>query len=150
MADDEKKIIIDEDWKSQVEAEKAAAKQTGNPAPGEPSASAPGAADSASTPGADAEGSGGAEGSLGDDPPMPPASFDMLLTTLATEAMLSLGQMPHPVTGESVMRKNQAKYLIDTIEVLKDKTAGNLSEGEAEAIEAILHQLRMVFVAVTK
>ncbi|MEM6330395.1 MAG: DUF1844 domain-containing protein [Planctomycetota bacterium] len=141
MADDDKpKIIIDEDWKSQVEAEKAAAKQT----TGEPAASAAGAA-SASDPVADD--SAAPTDALPEDPPMPPASFEMLLTTLATEAMMAMGQMPHPVTGESQVRRNQAKYLIDTIEVLKDKTAGNLSEPEAQATEGLLHQLRMAFVA---
>ena len=31
---------------------------------------------------------------------MPPASFEMLLTTLATEALMALGQVPHPITGK--------------------------------------------------
>ena len=126
------KIIIDEDWKSQVQAEKEAVDQPPEPPTGEPEASAAGG------------------NPLGDDPEMPPASFEMLLTTLATEAMMALGQLPHPVTGETTPRRNQAKYLIDTIEVLKEKTAGNLEPAEAEAVEGLLHQLRMVFIAVTK
>ncbi len=130
---EEKKIIIDEDWKSQVEAEKEAAKHATDSSEA-----------SAAGPSADA-GPSGAD--LPDDPQMPPASFEMLLTTLATEAMMAMGQMPHPVTGETQVRRNQAKYLIDTIEVLKDKTEGNLSEPEAAAIEGLLHQLRMAFVA---
>ncbi|MEM6655811.1 MAG: DUF1844 domain-containing protein [Planctomycetota bacterium] len=137
---EEKKIIIDEDWKSQVEAEKNAAAAATS---GQPVASATGTSAGA-TPGADAS------GSPDDDPQMPPASFEMLLTTLATEAMLALGQMPNPVTGETTLRKNQAKYLIDTIEVLKDKTAGNLEPVESQALEGLLHQLRMAFIAVTK
>ncbi|MEN1682041.1 MAG: DUF1844 domain-containing protein [Planctomycetota bacterium] len=134
MPDEEKKIIIDEDWKSQVEAEKEAAKQS---AIGEPEASAPGAEPQATSEGP----------AIDDDPPMPPASLMMLLTSLATEAMMSLGQIPHPVTGEQTVRRNQAKYLIDTIEVLKEKTAGNLQADESQAIEDLLHQLRMAFVS---
>jgi hypothetical protein len=78
---------------------------------------------------------------------MPPASFEMLLSTLATEAMLSLGQIPHPMTGQTVYHPEQAKYLIDTIEILQQKTAGNLSPGEAQGVENLLHQLRMAFLA---
>ncbi len=136
---DEKKIIIDEDWKSQVEAEKKAAAQS-NPA------SEPGSVSSrseAQTPPTNAEGAPDP-----DDPPMPPASIGMLMSSLATEALLSLGQFPHPVTGETTLRRNQAKYLIDTLAVLQEKTAGNLTSDEALALDDILHQLRMAFVAV--
>jgi hypothetical protein len=80
------------------------------------------------------------------DPPMPQASFELLLTMLATEALMAMGQMPHPATGKAHVHRNQAKYLIDTIEVLKEKTKGNLMPGEEQLIESILHQLRIVFV----
>lgn len=129
MSNEEKKIIIDEDWKSQVEAEKAATEQ----AESEPAAS------ESSEPGG---------GAFDDDPQMPPASFEMLLTTLATEAMLAMGQMPHPVTGEATVRKNQAQYLIDTIAMLKEKTKDNLQPAESGALDTLLHQLRMAFIAV--
>src|SRR5215475_5012486 len=104
MADD-KKIIIDEDWKSQVEAERAEAAKS-KPAPAAAEASQP----------------AGKEAAEVTDPPMPPASFELLLSTLATEALIALGQVPHPVTGRVESRRNQAKFLIDTVEVLKEKT----------------------------
>lgn len=126
------KIIIDEDWKTQVQAEKEAAKQA--PEAGEPVA--PEAASEPTQPGAD----------FPDDPEMPPASFEMLLTGLATEAMMSLGQIPNPITGEAKVRRNQAKYLIDTIGVLQERTQGNLSPEETQAIDGLLHQLRMAYV----
>jgi hypothetical protein len=124
MADD-KKIIIDEDWKSQVQAEKEAA------AKAKP-ADAPRSAATAS-------------GNL-DDMPMPPASFELLLTMLATEALVALGQVPHPATGQVQTHRNQAKYLIDMVEMLRNKTQGNLTPGEQQLIESLLHQLRLVFV----
>jgi len=129
---DEKKIIIDEDWKSQVEAEKQAAEiETATETP----AKEPAAAEAASQPGAAA------------DMPFPPASFDLLLTTLATETLVALGQLPHPVTGQAQPHRNHAKYLIDTIDVLREKTKGNLTPEEQQGIETLLHQLRMAFVA---
>ena len=124
MADD-KKIIIDEDWKSQVEAEKAEAAKA-KPAP----AAATAKEDSSDM----------------TDPPMPPASFELLLTTLATEALVALGQVPHPVTGKMQVLRNQAKFLIDTVDVLRQKTAGNLTTSEQQSIDALLHQMRLVFV----
>jgi hypothetical protein len=124
MMSDEKKIIIDEDWKSQVQAEKEAAAKVESSAP-----------EAAAEPAVDAS-----------DPPMPQASFELLLTMLATEALMAMGQMPHPATGQAHVHRNQAKYLIDTIEVLQEKTKGNLKPGEEQLIESILHQLRLVFV----
>src|SRR5262245_45404039 len=128
MADD-KKIIIDEDWKSQVQAEKEGA------AKAKPSARTSGESSTAAP-----------ESAEGADLPMPPASFEMLLTTLATEALVALGQVPHPATGKTEVHRNQAKFLIDTVDILKQKTAGNLSTSEQEVVDSLLHQLRMVFV----
>jgi Domain of unknown function (DUF1844) len=122
---DEKKIIIDEDWKTRVEAEKeAAAKSEPVTTAGE---SSPGTGDVA-------------------DSPMPPASLELLLTTLGTEALMAMGQLPHPMTGEFHAQPNHAKYLIDMIEMLRDKTKGNLTPGEQQLIDSLLHQLRLVFV----
>jgi uncharacterized protein DUF1844 len=129
MADD-KKIIIDEDWKSQVQAEKEGA------AKAKPSATSSGEPSTAAA----------SESAEGPDLPMPPASFEMLLTTLATEALVALGQVPHPATGKTGVHRNQAKFLIDTIDILKQKTAGNLSTSEQQVLDSLLHQLRMVFV----
>jgi hypothetical protein len=129
---DDKKIIIDEDWKSQVQAEKEAAGKQ------------PPATDPASKTVAQA-----GESTEPDDIPMPPASFEMLLSTLVTEAMLALGQIPHPATGQPVFHPQQAKYIIDTLDMLREKTQGNLTPDEAQLLETLLHQLRMAFVQLT-
>jgi hypothetical protein len=123
---DDKKIIIDEDWKAQVQAEKeAAAKSRASNAP---------------------KGGSTAEPYDLGDAPMPPASLELLLTTFATEALVALGEVPHPATGKVQYHPHQAKYLIDTIDVLRQKTKGNLTAAEQQAIDSVLHQLRMIFV----
>jgi hypothetical protein len=122
---EDKKLIIDEDWKSQVETEKRQAQRP---------SSATSEAASQGEP-------------VQRDLRMPPASFEMLLTSLATEALIALGHMPHPLTGKQEAHRDHAKYLIDTIEVLRDKTKGNLASDETELLETILHQLHMAFVA---
>jgi hypothetical protein len=122
---DEKKIIVDEDWKSQVQAEKEQAAKS-------KTATKPDAA--------------AAESGEMDDSPMPPATFELLLTTLATEALVAMGQVPHPATGKLEAQRNQSKYLIDTLDVLREKTKGNLSADEQQLLESMLHQLRMLFI----
>lgn len=135
---EEKKIIIDEDWKSQVEAEREAAKQ-------EPAAETTSEENSQPE---EVSAESAADASNPNDPPMPPASIGMLMSSLATEALISMGQFPHPVTGETTTRKNQSKYLIDTLEMLKEKTTGNLTSEEAIALDDVLHQLRMAFIQI--
>ena len=119
MSDDPPKIIVDEDWKSQVEREKAEYQHHHDPV---------------------------AAGSDPDDPVMPAASYPLFISMLASEAMIALGQIPNPATGEFSPRRNQAKYLIDTIAMLHEKTRGNVEPEESRQVEALLHQLRMDFV----
>jgi hypothetical protein len=127
---DEKKIIIDEDWKARVQAEKEEVAQA--------------TATSAKQ--------GAAEHRAYDagDVPMPPASLELLVSSLATEALMALGAVAHPATGKAELRPNQAKYLIDTIDVLRQKTSGNLTTAEQQMLESVLHELRMAFVAATQ
>ena len=119
---DEKKIIIDEDWKSQVAAEREElqreAKEESPPPP------------------------------LPKD--LPAATFEMLLTTFATEAMMALGQLPNPVSNEVSTSPEHARYAIDMLQMLEEKTKGNLSADETEMLSNLLHQLRMLFVSVQK
>lgn len=130
---EEKKIIIDEDWKHQVEREKEELERKGRAEAGAATQTA------------------AADQTAAGEPPemrMPPASFEMLLTTLATEAMVALGQIPHPATGRPEPDLEQAKFFIDTIEILQEKTKGNLTPLEAQGLEDLLYQLRMAYVAV--
>lgn len=130
---DEKKIIIDEDWKTQVAAEKEAAeRQQAAKSAGQ------GAVPQAQSPASEAVPHG----------KLPPASFEMLLTMFVTEAMTGLGQLPHPMSGKLELQPEIARYAIDMLEMLAEKTKGNLSPVEETGLTQLLHQLRMAFVAV--
>ena len=136
----EKKIIIDEDWKSRVEAEREAARgEQETPPDQSPAGSTAAAAEAARS----SAGAAAVQGA-----PMPPANFTMLLSTLATEAMVALGQFPRPGEATPRVELEHAKYFIDTLEMLQDKTKGNLTPEESATLEDILHQLRMAFVAI--
>lgn len=73
---------------------------------------------------------------------MPEARFDLFLSGLAMEALIALGDAPHPVTRKHSVNPKQARYLIDIIGVLEEKTRGNLSVDEERLLKDVLYQLR--------
>ena len=77
---------------------------------------------------------------------MPEASFSLLVTTLATQVTVALGQMAAPDAEEVSVDLTLAKHLIDTLEVLEQKTKGNLTPEESAMLTNVLHQLRMLYV----
>jgi Domain of unknown function (DUF1844) len=122
------KIIVDEDWKSRVAAEKeAVAGQPSAPQPAE-SAGPKSAAESRAA------------------HPLPPATLSFLITTLATQAMVALGEVPHPLTGKAEQRLPEAQHFIEVLAMLEDKTAGNRTPEESALLDGFLHQLRLAFV----
>lgn len=76
----------------------------------------------------------------------PEATFNFFITTLALQASISLGQIPNPQTNKIEEDLNQAKFLIDTLVMLKEKTKGNLNTEEENLLENILYELRMQYV----
>jgi hypothetical protein len=80
---------------------------------------------------------------------LPPPSFSLLVATLGSQAMVALGQVPNPLDGKTEVRLDLAKHAIEMLAILEQKTKGNLDAEEARMIEAVLHQLRMAFVAHT-
>jgi hypothetical protein len=117
-----KKLHVDEDWKSQVETERAAAEK---PKPRE-------------------------ESDRARPIQWPEPSLALLVTTLATQAMSAFGFAAHPVTGKSEVDLPQAKHFIDTLDMLQQKTRGNQTPEESEMFESVLHELRMTFIAVSE
>ncbi|MCS6977457.1 MAG: DUF1844 domain-containing protein [Gemmatales bacterium] len=113
---DEKKIIVDEDWKEEAQREKERLAEEIERSRQEKMR-----------------------------PPIP-ASFGVLISSLATQAAISLGDVPHPLTGKTEVNLGEARFHIDLLEVLQEKTKGNLTPEEAKALDAILFDLRMRFV----
>jgi hypothetical protein len=118
----EKRIIVDEDWKSQVEAEKEAARRAAGPSP-QPS-----------------------EPQAGARVPMPPADFAFLIGTLYIQGAIALGLLPNPVTKKTDVQREQAKHAIDLLTMLDEKTHGNRTPEESGELEAALHELRLAYV----
>ena len=131
-ANPEKKIIIDEDWKTQAQAEKEELTKKQQEAEAAGSAAGQGDADAAT------------------EMQWPEPSLQLLVTTLATQALVALGLIPHPASGKSEPDLGQAKHFIGSVEMLLEKTEGNRTKEETDMIEEVLHQLRMGFVAVNQ
>ena len=80
----------------------------------------------------------------------PEPDFNFFITTLALQASIALGQVPNPVTNKKEEDPNQAKFLIDTLGMLKEKTKGNLTTDETNLLENLLYELRMQYVSKIK
>ncbi|MEP6788905.1 MAG: DUF1844 domain-containing protein [Acidobacteriota bacterium] len=79
-----------------------------------------------------------------------PASFVNFLSTLATNAAAALGAVPHPATGQRSLDLETAKYWLDILGMLKDKTAGNLHPQESRLLEGLLADLRLQYVQLVR
>lgn len=76
----------------------------------------------------------------------PKADFSFFVTTLAMQATISLGEAANPQTNKKEEDLKQAKFIIDTLGMLKEKTKNNLAKEEDALLESILYELRMRYV----
>jgi len=83
-------------------------------------------------------------------PPPPPADFPSLVASLATGAFMALGGDPEGETKDAKPDLERARYAIDLLGMLAEKTKGNLTPLEERHITAALHELRMAFVEATR
>jgi hypothetical protein len=74
------------------------------------------------------------------------ALFEHMVVQNTNMALMFLGQMPHPQSGESVHDIQAARIFIDQLEMLEFKTRGNLSREEEKLLQQGLMHLRLAFV----
>ena len=74
------------------------------------------------------------------------ALFQSMVLQQANMAMMFLGLVPHPETGETTVDLNAARFFIDQLEMLEVKTKGNLNRNEEAVLKQHLMSLRMTFV----
>jgi hypothetical protein len=119
---DKPKIIIDSDWKAEAQREKERlAKEA-----------------------AETGGEGGGTGPGG----LPQADFAGLVNVLAMQALVSMGGMRGPGGQPYPANPEIAKYHIDLLEVLGEKTKPSLTPEEKRMIDLTLYELRMRYVQV--
>ena len=64
----------------------------------------------------------------------------------AQNAALFLGQIPNPKTGEAEINLDLARMFIDQLEMIQEKTRGNLTNEETTVLRNALSNLQMAFV----
>ena len=138
-AADESEIQADEEWKQQVKADDAALDEAMNSEASNSEASND-----------DVPSTEDAAASAAESQPMPPPTFEVLVSMFSTQAMVALGLIPNPATGKAEVLPDLAKHFIDMLSVLETKTAGNLEPHEKTLLDSSLHQLRMTYVQATK
>lgn len=77
------------------------------------------------------------------------ADFSQVIQAFAMQALMACGKIMNPITRKYEKELPMARYHIGVIEVLQEKTEGNLSADEARMIEDVLHQVRMAFLDAT-
>ena len=119
---DEKKIIVDEDWKEQAQKEKEtlAAQE-------------------------DVE-KKQAQEQQKEHGPLPKGDFAALISMLVTQTLFSLGMLQVDGQDKKEPDLKLAKYNIDMLDTIEEKTKGNLTEEEQKVLENMLGQVRMAYV----
>jgi len=120
----EKKIIVDEDWKQEAQKEKEilAAQEEAEKKEKQQEKTSRG--------------------------PLPEGNFAALISMLATQALFALGLLQVKGQEERKPDLELAKYNIDMLSVLEEKTGGNLSKEEEIVLANTLNELRMGYVKV--
>lgn len=72
--------------------------------------------------------------------------FSSFVLSLYSSALVQLGKVDDPTSGEKVKNLDLAEQTIDIIAVLKDKTVGNLNPEEEKLMSALLQELRISYV----
>lgn len=72
--------------------------------------------------------------------------FVQLVLMFQTAAMQQMGKIQNPFTKKVERDLNQAKFSIDMLEMIQQKTKGNLSENEKKFLDHVLFELRMNYV----
>ncbi|MEO1009418.1 MAG: DUF1844 domain-containing protein [Planctomycetota bacterium] len=116
------KLIIDSDWKSEAQAEKEKLS-------------------------AKAKEDAGKRGAPQD---LPPADVIGIVQILASQALTYMGAFPDPKTGRAMVALDLARFHIDLLGVLEEKTKGNLTDEENTLVTQTVHELRFQFVEVSK
>ena len=127
MADEEKKIIIDEDWKQQAQQEKEILKAKEEAEKKEKATEETGP-----------ERTG----------PLPQGDLAGLINMLTTQALFAMGVLQVKGQEGRAPDMDMARYNIDMLEALEEKTKGNLSEQEEAALKNTLSELRMGYVQI--
>jgi hypothetical protein len=111
MADEEKKIIVDDDWKAEARKEKERLAQE-----------------------------------TAQQEPLPDPNFAEVINMIAIQAMVGFGGMAGPGGERIPPNLDIAKHYVDMLQVLEDKTKGNLTDDEKNLLDQVIYEVRMRYI----
>jgi hypothetical protein len=74
--------------------------------------------------------------------------FTTFVLSVSSAAFVGLGMAPHPGSGKQEVNKDLARHNIDLLELIKDKTRGNLNQEEEGLLDHLLRETRVKFVEI--
>jgi len=80
------------------------------------------------------------------EPDYPPISFTNFVLSLSTSALFHFGDFPDQEGGKTEKNLPAAKQTIDILDMLNEKTKGNLNENENQLIQSVLYELKLRYV----
>ena len=81
---------------------------------------------------------------------LPPPDFINFFVGISQSVYIYLGLVDDPITKESRKNIPMAKHTIDTLDMLLEKTKGNLTEQEENITKNLLAELKLKFVEVSQ
>lgn len=76
--------------------------------------------------------------------------FSTFILSLSTSALVHLGELPDPITNKKEINLQLAKQTISIIEMLREKTRGNLTDEEEKLLDSVLYDVRLKFLGQAK
>jgi len=135
MADELSSLHIDTDWKKQAQEEKRKLAEAQEKQRAEQAKAPPASGGS--------RGAGGRRGAR----EVPQATFASLVNSILTQAMLYLGEIA-PQGSEPMLNLDMAKYQVDVLGLLEEKTRNNLTPEEQHLLDTALYDLRTRYINV--
>jgi len=77
---------------------------------------------------------------------MPQISFSTFIMSLNAAALVHIGELDDPATGQKNVNLAMGKQTIDLLSMLEEKTRGNLTDAEEKMLKHLLYELRLIFV----
>ncbi|MCG8529691.1 MAG: DUF1844 domain-containing protein [Desulfovibrionales bacterium] len=81
---------------------------------------------------------------------LPEVTFSTFILSIGSSALVQLGEVPDPETGQSMENLLAAKHSIDILSMLQEKTKTCLEPDEKQLLDTLLYDLRMKYVVKTK
>jgi len=76
---------------------------------------------------------------------LPPLDFSSIVLLLYFPALIQLGLVEDPATGQANENLGLAKRNIDLLDLLKDRTKGNLAPEEEKFLDGVIDQLKLAY-----